>query len=239
MIIRKGCIHIGMRGQRANLSDEQKRQMIQLYEDGESTRKIGKIFGVTKKTVIETIRKNGGSIRTPKEAKELIIVVKTCVMCGKSFRPYDIATYGNRGERQTCSDSCASALRKVCHKDFYLSPKRRVSASYGLQAANRLGIEKVCSICGTTENIHIHHKDRDRRNNEKENLMPLCRTCHDKYHQDHDNLKISKREDITFELVKEMTSSGLGVCDIARALDCSHPLISKRIKKWRGEGKDI
>jgi len=39
-------------------------------------------------------------------------------------------------------------------------------------------INILCDKCGATEDICIHHKDRNRRNNNIDNLQPLCRSCH-------------------------------------------------------------
>lgn len=35
-----------------------------------------------------------------------------------------------------------------------------------------------CERCGKSEKLHVHHKDRDRRNNNDENLEVLCTMCH-------------------------------------------------------------
>ena len=43
-------------------------------------------------------------------------------------------------------------------------------------------IERKCVLCGTTERIHIHHMDGNRTNNSKDNLMPLCVSCHTYVH---------------------------------------------------------
>lgn len=37
---------------------------------------------------------------------------------------------------------------------------------------------KKCSGCGTTEQLQIHHKDGDKRNNNLPNLECLCKDCH-------------------------------------------------------------
>jgi len=39
-----------------------------------------------------------------------------------------------------------------------------------------------CSSCGTTENVEIHHKDGNRKNNAIENLVLLCHRCHMQKH---------------------------------------------------------
>lgn len=54
--------------------------------------------------------------------------------------------------------------------------RRRAFDAYG----------KACMRCGTIEehdnDIHVHHRDRNRRNGAVENLEVLCRTCHMQEH---------------------------------------------------------
>jgi len=40
-----------------------------------------------------------------------------------------------------------------------------------------------CEICGSEEEIEIHHKDGDPTNNSLENLVPLCREHHMEVHE--------------------------------------------------------
>jgi hypothetical protein len=45
-------------------------------------------------------------------------------------------------------------------------------------------IEKTaCERCGSNEKLLVHHKDRDRYNNVKENLGCLCKRCHQLEHE--------------------------------------------------------
>ena len=49
---------------------------------------------------------------------------------------------------------------------------------------NKLLLNKTeCEICGSTQNLDIHHKDWDWNNNAEDNLMCLCRSCHMKQHR--------------------------------------------------------
>ena len=40
------------------------------------------------------------------------------------------------------------------------------------------GIPARCSICGSVGNIHVHHKDGNRRHNDLKNLIFACVKCH-------------------------------------------------------------
>jgi 5-methylcytosine-specific restriction endonuclease McrA len=40
-----------------------------------------------------------------------------------------------------------------------------------------------CSECKTKENLQVHHKDRNRKNNSLSNLQILCSECHRKIHK--------------------------------------------------------
>lgn len=39
-----------------------------------------------------------------------------------------------------------------------------------------------CECCGTTENLEVHHKDKDRENNDPSNLLTVCESCHQRIH---------------------------------------------------------
>jgi len=42
---------------------------------------------------------------------------------------------------------------------------------------------RECAECGGTENIEVHHIDGNRRNNDPQNLLPLCQPCHRDVHR--------------------------------------------------------
>jgi hypothetical protein len=42
--------------------------------------------------------------------------------------------------------------------------------------------DKGCVKCGKVVKLHVHHKDRDRTNNDMSNLETLCLWCHGKHH---------------------------------------------------------
>lgn len=51
-----------------------------------------------------------------------------------------------------------------------------VEETIGKRATN------ICFSCRSQKDVRVHHIDEDRRNNDPFNLVPLCRTCHDKQH---------------------------------------------------------
>jgi hypothetical protein len=56
---------------------------------------------------------------------------------------------------------------------------------YGCQYKD--AIEKVyCSLCGSMDNLLIHHIDHDRKNNDISNLIVLCKKCHQEHHTKRD-----------------------------------------------------
>jgi len=39
-----------------------------------------------------------------------------------------------------------------------------------------------CELCGSDETLEVHHKDGDYPNNDMDNLITLCRSCHMNVH---------------------------------------------------------
>ena len=58
----------------------------------------------------------------------------------------------------------------------------------------REGGNKICDICGTEQNIELHHMDFNRDNNVKENIKPLCKSCHTKVHNKIKNITGDKTD---------------------------------------------
>jgi hypothetical protein len=42
--------------------------------------------------------------------------------------------------------------------------------------------EHQCSLCGSSEGLHIHHVNRDKTDDSPENLLTLCGICHARVH---------------------------------------------------------
>lgn len=52
----------------------------------------------------------------------------------------------------------------------------------GITGYRRLINKKECAYCKSTKHLLIHHKDENRHNNNTNNLIVLCKSCHQKYH---------------------------------------------------------
>lgn len=61
-----------------------------------------------------------------------------------------------------------------------LENNSRTRAKYMMRKSN---IPKVCSRCGSTEIIEVHHIDFNVFNNSLGNLVYLCSLCHGKCHR--------------------------------------------------------
>lgn len=57
--------------------------------------------------------------------------------------------------------------------------------SYRELCLNEKGEE--CYICGSGGEVQVHHIDGDRANNDLENLIPVCKSCHGKIHNNVDD----------------------------------------------------
>lgn len=45
-------------------------------------------------------------------------------------------------------------------------------------------IKSKCEDCDATDNLRVHHLDKNRHNNRLDNLKTLCHDCHWNYHRD-------------------------------------------------------
>lgn len=89
--------------------------------------------------------------------------IKECKICKKSFE--DKANY-----RKYCSLECCIKVDEERNQRYRDEKRLGLIAKYG-----------SCIFCGD-DNFQIHHKDMDKSNNNKNNLVPLCVKCHAKVH---------------------------------------------------------
>ncbi len=61
--------------------------------------------------------------------------------------------------------------------------ERAAACAEARRIMRKLGVPYVCINCGIDwVKLDAHHKDRDWRNNDPENLEYLCKDCHNKEH---------------------------------------------------------
>lgn len=120
--------------------------------------------------------------------------IRICKRCGKEYK----AT----GSRQlVCTDCCIPYNREESLRRYYEAKakgkkqkqwdgdykgynqkgKNNNNYTYGLGMYRQYKKSK-CEICGSTENLLVHHRDHNRKNNEPENLQTVCKRCHQIHH---------------------------------------------------------
>ena len=79
-----------------------------------------------------------------------------------------------------------------------------LTAGGGYAEAHRLydGVKKHCEFCNTTDNIEIHHIDKNPRHNDASNIKFLCSTCHRLWHR-HNQIGAFNDKIVSIEYVGE------------------------------------
>ena len=103
-------------------------------------------------------------------------IIKLCAFCGKEIQTNPAALK----RRKYCSRLC---MRKA----FTNAGRNNANWSNTHSTArtiNGLFLHKdKCEICGKEGKLDIHHIDENSNNNNLDNLMCLCRSCHMKIHR--------------------------------------------------------
>ena len=107
-----------------------------------------------------------------------------CTVCGQlTYKvPKDIAR--SRSGKLFCSKSCQTIWRnsKVYIGDKHPNWKSGETAYRGI--LKRTGSAQICARCLTNDTrlLAVHHRDRNRQNNNPANLLWLCHNCHHLVH---------------------------------------------------------
>ena len=98
-----------------------------------------------------------------------------CVMCGVLILA--------GANKKTCSRSCANRRRTgIGYKHNRPHDKVKNLRSLKLQLLNSRGNKCERCVYDKYEILVVHHKDRNKRNNELENLELICPNCHGEEH---------------------------------------------------------
>jgi len=112
----------------------------------------------------------------------------TCQACGKQF--YRSLSKIKAGGGKFCSWKCAKERQGKDHPNY----------KYGSHTFKKLAEtlkDKKCSLCGSEKNVDIHHKDGNKKNNELDNGILLCRQCHMRIHKLKNKFNISHIKALT------------------------------------------
>ena len=98
-----------------------------------------------------------------------------CVVCGKLIMAHF--------NKKTCSRGCANKHRAGI-KYKMNRPRSKVDYVRGLKLRLLQIRGPRCETCGYSkiQILQVHHKDRNRKNNELENLELICPNCHYEEH---------------------------------------------------------
>lgn len=116
-------------------------------------------------------KRAGMSIRKPVEWQDSDKVA--CDNCGNLFHLSPSRL--QKGERHFCSNKCQGEYFTKTGFSKVQEHREQIIAEAGSR----------CEICGVDDYrvLVIHHKDRDRANNRRENLMVVCANCHTRIHK--------------------------------------------------------
>ncbi len=119
-----------------------------------------------------------------KERKDIKKLDKFCVECGRKLhrKRYNnvLESFSAFKKRKFCNRKCMS-------KNFKFRWSSEVLPQQGNVRARMLIKKKCCELCNNINSLDIHHKDRNKLNNNTDNLQVLCRSCHTKEHRNNDD----------------------------------------------------
>jgi len=121
-------------------------------------------------------------------------IKRFCNICGEEF--YISKSTADRGYGLFCSNKCLNKSIEGEGNRFWKGGKS--FEPYSIEFNNSLK-KKIrdrggnkCQVCGLSneesknlwgKSLIVHHIDEDKKNSNEENLIPLCLSCHLKYHQ--------------------------------------------------------
>jgi len=104
-----------------------------------------------------------------------------CSRCGKTFR----RAPSKMRRVMFCSRECKDSAQGYGEDyDSRISPPHYTGSATSSDVAKRRLDMSQCSSCGydSFPILHVHHRDRDRGNNDLSNLEVLCPNCHAERH---------------------------------------------------------
>ena len=106
--------------------------------------------------------------------KESLRILSICPTCRQKFSQ----TKWQKKNYRFCSVACKE--KDDCRGENSRNYKNGIAI---FRIISRENYGEICFSCRSTEKIEVHHIDKNRGNNTKENLRPLCRACHHAVHK--------------------------------------------------------
>lgn len=101
-----------------------------------------------------------------------------CLQCGKRYsaEKHDV----EKGKRKFCSPAC-NAVYQNKRKIYAEGQSKSRQCERARRAYMKYHGKIECEACGSTS-ADVHHRDKDRTNISRENLVALCRSDHTTHH---------------------------------------------------------
>ena len=104
----------------------------------------------------------------------------SCTTCGKPTYKSQKDLRRSKSGSYFCSKSCQTIWRNSVVYTGRDHPNWKGGEYSYRDALSRSEAPKACTKCGSQDSrvLAVHHKDRNRQNNEISNLLWLCHNCH-------------------------------------------------------------
>ena len=108
-----------------------------------------------------------------------------CSYCNKLFYISDSKRKNSKSGLHFCCKKHKDLAQRVENGFFELHPTHYGSGRTGYRAKAFYTYGEKCQLCGYDRHpgiLQVHHKDKDRNNNQIENLLVCCPNCHAEQH---------------------------------------------------------